>query len=63
MVVFSLSTGRLFAPYSLEGYDGILLFLRRVAERDGYKRAMEKGDPGFVPLFGAEAPDPMRASL
>lgn len=60
MVVFSLSTMRLFIPYELTGYDGILAYLKRVGERPGYKRAMEKGDPGFVPVFGAEAPAPMK---
>jgi glutathione S-transferase len=61
MTVFSLSTMRLFAPYSLEGQDNILAYLKRVGARDGYKRAMEKGDPGFVPIFGADAPEPMKA--
>jgi glutathione S-transferase len=61
MTVFSLSTMRLFAPYSLEGWDGILAYLKRVGERDGYRRAMEKGDPGLQPILGADAPEPLQA--
>ncbi|QDS73970.1 hypothetical protein FKW77_008355 [Venturia effusa] len=63
MVVFPLSTGRLFCPYELKGYEGILAYLKRVGERPGYKRAMEKGDPGLVPILGAEAPEPLKAQL
>lgn len=59
MVVFTLSTMRLFVPYELTGYEGILAYLKRVGERPGYKRATEKGDPGLVPILGAEAPEPM----
>jgi glutathione S-transferase len=58
--VFSLTTMRLFIPYSLEGYGGILAYLRRVSEREGYQRAMDKGDPGFKPLLGAEKPEPLK---
>jgi len=28
-----------------------------VGEREAYSTAMEKGDPGFTPLLGAEAPE------
>ena len=57
MNVTSLTTMRLWIPYSLEGYDGILAFLKRVSERDGYRQAMAKGDPGFEPLICAEKPE------
>lgn len=57
VLVFSLTTMRLFYPYSLEGYPKIVAYLKRVSEREGYKRAMEKGDPGFTPLIGAEKPE------
>ncbi|TLD36685.1 glutathione S-transferase 3 [Venturia nashicola] len=60
MVVFTLSTMRLFTPYELTGYDGILVYLKRIGDRPGYKSAMEKGDPGFVPIFGAEVPEPLK---
>ena len=52
MNVFSLTTVRLFIPYSYEGYDAIGPWLQRVVERPAYKRAMEKGDPGYVPPIG-----------
>lgn len=61
MVVFSLSTMRLFAPYELTGRDGILRYLKRIGKREGYRKAMEKGDPGFKPILGAEAPEPLLA--
>jgi glutathione S-transferase len=56
MNVWCATTMRLFTPYSLEGYDNILAWLKRVGERPAYKRAMEKGDPGLEPLLGAEKP-------
>ena len=56
MNVVSLTTLRIFVPYSLEPYPNIVKYLQRVGQREGYKRAMEKGDPGFEPILGAEAP-------
>ncbi|KIW03448.1 uncharacterized protein PV09_05218 [Verruconis gallopava] len=56
MNVWCCTTMRLFAPYSLEGYDGILAWLKRVGERPAYRRAMAKGDPGLEPLLGPEKP-------
>lgn len=56
MTVFSLTTARLFGPYSLEEYPHIVEYLKRVGEREGYKRAMTKGDSGFEPYLGAEKP-------
>ena len=53
MSMFSLTTMRLFAPLDLTPYPAILAWLKRLAERPTYKRAMEKGDPGFAPLLGA----------
>jgi glutathione S-transferase len=53
MSVFSLTTMRLFAPFDLSGYPNILGYLQRVGAREGYRRAMAKADPGFVPLLGA----------
>ncbi|OAX81335.1 hypothetical protein ACJ72_04320 [Emergomyces africanus] len=54
MVVFSLTTFRYWFVYSLRGYDGILGYLARVGDRDGYKRAMAKADPEMRLLLGAE---------
>ncbi|EXJ90317.1 hypothetical protein A1O1_03416 [Capronia coronata CBS 617.96] len=59
MSVFQLSTMRLFFPYSLTEYPGIVAWLDRVGKRPAYRAAMEKGDPGFEPLLGAEAPEPV----
>ena len=59
MNVVSLTTLRLFVPYSLEPYPYIVAYLQRVGGREGYRRAMSKGDPGFEPILGAEAPKPI----
>ena len=59
MTVVSLTTMRLYMPYSLESYPNVLAYLKRVGARDGYKRAMAKGDPGLKPVLGAEAPEPL----
>lgn len=59
MTVVSLTTMRLFMPYSLESYPNVIKYLKRVAARQGYKRAMEKGDPGLEPVISADAPKPM----
>jgi glutathione S-transferase len=58
--VFPLTTGRLFLGFSLEDYPSILKWLKRISERDGYKRACEKGDPGLEPIVGAEPPEPLQ---
>ena len=63
MVVVSLTTMRLFVPYSLEGYGAILAYLKRVSERDGYQRAMQKGDPGWEPIVGPEKPNSFRDQM
>ena len=59
MAVTSLTTMRLWMPFSLEPYPNVLSYLKRVGEREGYQRAMAKGDPGLEPLLGAEAPKPL----
>ena len=57
MLVFSLTTLRLFFPYSLELYPNIVKYLERLAQRDSYKRALAKGDPGLEPMISAQAPE------
>jgi glutathione S-transferase len=52
MTVFSLSTMRLFAPLDLAPYPAIRAYLARIGEREPYRRAMAKGDPGFAPMLG-----------
>ncbi|KAJ6498254.1 glutathione S-transferase like protein [Mycena vulgaris] len=44
--MFTLSTGRLFTPFSLDGYDGVCAWLQRVAERPAYKQLIEKAEQG-----------------
>ena len=56
MTVTSLTTMRLYMPYGLEAYPYVVEYLKRVGRREGYRRAMAKGDPGFEPVLGAEAP-------
>lgn len=51
MSVFSLTTMRIFAPLDLSPYAHIRTWLKRLGERPAYRRAMEKGDPGFAPML------------
>ena len=51
MTVFSVTTMRLFHDYSLAPYPNILAYLARIGARPCYQRAMQKGDPGMVPLL------------
>ena len=56
MVVFSLTTMRTFFPYDLSNYSNILAYLKRVSERDGYKRSRSKGDPDLPLMIDGPAP-------
>jgi glutathione S-transferase len=51
MMVFSLTTVRLFTAYDLKRYPHILAYLRRIGSREAYQRAMRKGDPGMALLL------------
>ena len=51
MIVFSLTTMRIFLPLDLAPYAHIRAYLRRVGEREAYRKAMQKGDPGMAPLL------------
>jgi glutathione S-transferase len=51
MIVFSLTTMRLFVPFDLAPYPAIRAYLQKIGAREGYRRAMEKGDPGFTPML------------
>jgi len=51
MIVFSLTTMRLFLPLDLAPYPAILAYLQRIGRRDAYRRAMRKGDPDLTPLL------------
>jgi glutathione S-transferase len=51
VLVFPLTTMRMFGPRDLSGYPNILAYLQRVGARPAFRRAMAKADPGFeVPL-------------
>ena len=51
MMGFSLSTMRYFMPVDLAPYPGIRAWLQRISQREAYRRAMEKGDPGMKLLL------------
>lgn len=51
MIVFTLTTMRLFLPFGLAPYPAILAYLQRIGRRDAYRRAMSKGDPDMTPLL------------
>ena len=46
MIFFSLTTMRTFVPFDVAPYPKVLRYLRRIGEREAYRRAMEKADPG-----------------
>ncbi|KAH8432721.1 glutathione S-transferase family protein [Aspergillus melleus] len=56
LVFFPLTTGRMFAGLSLDPYPNVVSYLQRVGNREAYRRAMEKGDPGLEPLLSANPP-------
>ncbi len=51
MTVFSLTTMRIFIPVDLSPYPNTLAYLQRIGARPAYQRAMQKGDPGLIPLL------------
>ena len=51
MIVFTLTTMRIFMPLDLAPYRNILDYLQRMGAREAYQRAMQTGDPGFVPML------------
>jgi glutathione S-transferase len=51
MTGFSLTTMRYFQPYDLGRYPNIVGYLARIAGRQAYRQAMEKGDPGMLLLL------------
>jgi len=51
MMGFSLTTMRYFLPYDLEQLPNIRAYLKRIGNREAYRRAMEKGDPGMTLLL------------
>lgn len=51
MTVFSLTTMRIFLPFDLAPYPNIRAYLQRIGAREGYQRAMAKGDPDMAPML------------
>ncbi|KAF2020449.1 glutathione S-transferase [Aaosphaeria arxii CBS 175.79] len=65
MSMWCFTTMRTFEPFDLTGYEGILRWMREVAERPAYRRAMEKGDPELVveELISAKGPQLFRDGM
>lgn len=51
LMLFPMTTGRVFAPVDLGPYPNIRAYLKRIAARSAYQQALKKSDPGFVPLL------------
>lgn len=51
MIVFTLTTMRIFMPLDLGPYTSIKAYLGRIGGRPAYQRAMQKGDPDLVPML------------
>lgn len=49
MMAFPLTTMRLFAPRDVASYPNLRAYLKRLAERPAFVRAMAKADPGLPP--------------
>jgi len=63
MTVFTLTTMRVFYPFDLTGYQGILAYLERVTQREGYKKARAKADPELELMIEGKAPQPFMERL
>lgn len=51
MMVYSLTTSRAFGAPPLTGTPNTHAYLRRIAERPAYQRAMAKAEPGMQPMI------------
>lgn len=49
IMMFPLTTMRLFAPREIGPYANLRAYLKRIAQRPAFGRAMEKADPGLPP--------------
>ncbi|KAJ7696688.1 glutathione S-transferase [Mycena rosella] len=56
MTVFTFTTARVFYPFDLTEYLGILAYLERVVQREGYKKARAKADPELEMMTEGKAP-------
>jgi glutathione S-transferase len=51
IMLFPLTTMRLFVPRDISGMPNLLGYLKRIGERPAYRRAMAKGDPDMAPVL------------
>lgn len=51
IMLFPLTTMRLFAPRDLAPYPNTGAYLQRIGARPAFQRAMAKADPGFQPML------------
>lgn len=51
IMMFPLTTMRVFAPRDISGYPNVLAYLQRIGARPAYSQAMRKGDPQLTPLL------------
>jgi glutathione S-transferase len=51
MMVYCLTTSRAFRGASIDDYDNLKAYLRRIGERPAYRRAMAKAEPGMTPML------------
>lgn len=49
IMLFPLTTMRLFVPRDISGLPNLLAYLKRIGERPAYQRAAKKGDPDLPP--------------
>jgi glutathione S-transferase len=51
MMLFPLTTLRIFAPRDLAPFPHVRAYLKRIGERPAYRRAMTMGDPSLTPML------------
>jgi glutathione S-transferase len=51
MMVYGLTTSRMFRGTSIDGFPNVKAYLQRIGARPAYQRAMAKGDPEMTPLL------------
>ncbi len=49
IMLFPLTTMRLFSPRDISGFPNLLAYLQRIGQRPAFQRAMNKADPGLPP--------------
>ena len=51
IMLFPLTTMRVFVPRDLAAFPNLRGYLRRIGDRPAYQRAMSRAEPGFTPLL------------